>query len=162
MLFISSDHAGIELKANLINFLAIKEIEVEDLGCNSGDSVDYPDYANRLTEKVLEDGNNMGILICGTGIGMSMAANRKKGIRAALCFNSVMANFSRIHNNANVLCLGARIIGEEVAKNIVDIFINSGFEWGRHKRRIDKLDTDACSVDLSDLDELDIDIDFGN
>jgi len=138
-LFIASDHAGLELKKSLLDFLLVKNIQVEDLGPNSTESVDYPSYANLLSKKIVEEEGNKGILICGTGIGMSMAANKNKGIRAALCFNTVMSHFARAHNDANVLCMGARIIGDEVAKNIVDIFLNTDFQWGRHKKRIEML-----------------------
>jgi ribose 5-phosphate isomerase B len=139
-IYIASDHAGIELKKTLSDHLVLKDFDVEDLGPSSLESVDYPDFAMKLCTKVLEEENFVGILICGTGIGMSMTANRFNGIRAALCTNTTMARFSRIHNNSNVLCLGARIIGAEVAKDILDVYLSTGFEWGRHKKRIDKMD----------------------
>jgi ribose 5-phosphate isomerase B len=143
--YIASDHAAIDLKKTVFDSLVLKGMEVVDLGPTTTESVDYPDYAKYLCSKVLEEEENMGILICGTGIGMSMAANRIKGIRAALCTHSTMAKYSRLHNDANVLCLGARVLGDELAKDIVSMFLNTGFEWGRHKRRVDKIDEEGCS-----------------
>ena len=136
---IASDHAGFELKEQLAQELQQLGFETHDLGPASTESVDYPDYANALCEWVLKQPDGKGILICGSGIGMSMAANRHKGIRAALVHSGLEANLTRKHNNANVLCLGARIIGIEVAKDAVKQFVTTGFEGGRHVRRIEKL-----------------------
>ena len=136
---IASDHAGFELKEQLAQELQQLGFETHDLGPASTESVDYPDYANALCEWVLKQPDGKGILICGSGIGMSMAANRHKGIRAALVHSGLEANLTRKHNNANVLCLGARIIGIEVAKDAVKQFVPTGFEGGRHVRRIEKL-----------------------
>ena len=139
MIYIASDHGGFALKKVILNYLKKKKIRYEDLGTNSLESVDYPDIAQKLCKKVLES-KSKGILICGAGIGMGIAANRFKGIRAAVCTNEYMARMAIRHNNANVLCLGARVLGDEIAKEIVDAFLSSKFEAGRHKRRVLKLD----------------------
>jgi len=150
--YIASDHAAVDLKKVMFDLLVLKGIQVEDLGPSTTDRVDYPDYAKLLCSKVLEDEENQGILICGTGLGMSMTANRFKGIRAALCLNETMAKYSKLHNNANVLCLGARIIGDELAKGILNRFLNTDFEWGRHKQRVDKIDAEGCSFTPTDME----------
>lgn len=139
MLYIGSDHGGFQLKATLIEYLQSKDISIEDCGTYSCDSVDYPDNAEAVCEKVMENPENLGILICGTGVGISMAANKVTGIRAALCSNEVMARLTKQHNNANILCMGERIIGAELAKSITDAFLEASFEGGRHQRRIDKV-----------------------
>lgn len=161
-IFLASDHAGIDLKKFLCDILVIKNLEFEDLGPNSTESVDYPDYAKKLCAKVLENDQNKGILICGTGLGMSMSANRHRGIRAALCMNSTMAHYARVHNDSNVLCLGARIIGTELAKDILEIYLNTGFEWGRHKKRIEKMDGSLQMKEssINHIDELDLEDDI--
>jgi ribose 5-phosphate isomerase B len=140
-IFIGNDHAGKDLKDFLINFLKnnYQEIEVINLGTDSYESCDYPDYAKEVSLNVLREEDSIGILICGTGIGMSIAANKIKGIRAALCYNSTTAKLARQHNNANILCLGQRIIGFELAKDIVDTFIKTEFEGNRHLNRIIKI-----------------------
>ena len=135
---IASDHAGYALKTHLVQFLAQKGINVVDEGTNSTDSCDYPVLAHKLCAAV-EKEQGTGILICGTGIGISIAANRHAGIRAALCATELQARLSRQHNNANVLCLGARIIGVELAQAIVEAFLEGSFEGGRHQRRIDMI-----------------------
>jgi len=137
---ITSDHAGYDMKAMLIEYLESKGHEVIDFGPFSTDSVDYPDFAKKLTQSVVDGETQFGIGICGTGIGMNIACNKQKGIRAALCSDSLSASLTRQHNNANVLNLGARIIGEEIAKDIVDKFLDSEFEAGRHQNRIDKIE----------------------
>lgn len=139
-LYIGSDHAGFELKAALIKHAESKNIEIEDCGCYSKDSVDYPDYAQTVSRKVLEDSNAEGILICGSGIGMDMAANRFKGIRAALVYEPELAVLSRTHNNSNVLVLAARFTTEEKAIKILDTWLETSFEGGRHQGRVDKMD----------------------
>ena len=116
-----------------------KDIDCIDCGTDSEDSCDYPDFAQKACGLVQAQTVNFAILICGTGIGMSIAANKMMGIRAALCGDEFSAHYTRAHNNANVLTLGARVIGEGLAENIVDIFLNSSFEGGRHARRIDKI-----------------------
>lgn len=134
---IGCDHGGIDLKKNIIAVLRELGHEVEDQGSNSSDSVDYPNYAKLVTTLVKEGVCERGILICGTGIGMSMAANRIPGIRAALCHEMFSARMSREHNDANILCLGARVTGPGLAQEIVRIWMTSDFSGGRHQRRID-------------------------
>lgn len=138
--FIASDHAGFALKRVLLEQLRAKGLEVEDLGTYSEDSVDYPDFAHALASRVATHPEARGILICATGIGMSMAANRHHGVRAALCHDAYTAEMARRHNNANVLCLGGKVTGEAVAKQMVDIFLATPFEGGRHHRRVTKLE----------------------
>lgn len=136
---IGSDHAGYELKNKIVKYLQMKKIEVHDMGTFSKDSVDYPDFATQVCKSIKRDANDLGILICYTGIGMSMAANKYNGIRAALVTTVENAVLTREHNNANVLCMGAKDVTEEVAKEIVDAFITSKFTEGRHLRRVEKL-----------------------
>lgn len=140
--YIGSDHAGFHLKEIIKTFLQQNmEAEVVDLGTFSEESVDYPDYAREVCEKIIENGGSFGILICGTGIGMCMAANKHKGIRAVDAINEHMAEMSRKHNDANVLCLGGRMIEPELAKQIAKTFLMTQFENDdRHKRRISKLE----------------------
>ncbi len=133
--YIASDHAGYKLKTKLIKIFP----EITDLGTNSDESVDYPDFAHKLTREVLKNNGNVGILICGTGVGMSIAANRKKGIRAGLVNNAKIARLIRKHNDANVLVLPGRFININEAKNSVQAFLSSKFESGRHKKRINKI-----------------------
>lgn len=140
MIYIASDHVGVVLKSFIVNTLSERGFIVSDLGSNSMERVDYTDYAKIICEKILKDETSQGILICGTGIGMSIMANRHKKIRAALCTNEYMAEMTRKHNNANVLCLGARVIGEEFAISIVLKFLTTTFEGGRHIKRIQALD----------------------
>ncbi len=136
---IGNDHAGTDLKRRIIAKFK-DNFEFIDCGTDGEDSVDYPDYSKKVCNAILENTAELGILICGTGIGMSIAANRNKGIRAGLCFNSLMAKLTRQHNNANILCLGARIIGLDLAFDCVKSFLDTPFEGGRHLRRIEKLD----------------------
>lgn len=136
---IASDHGGYELKKQLVPYLEKRGLTVCDMGCDSNDSVDYPDYAFPLAEAVARGEHDFGILICGTGIGVSMCANRVPGIRCALCSEPVSAKLTRQHNNANVLAMGARMIGFEMACAIVDAFLATEFEGGRHSRRVDKV-----------------------
>lgn len=136
---IACDHGGFELKEKVITFLNECGFKTYDLGTNSAESVDYPDFAKKLTENVSSGTSDFGILICGTGIGMEISANKARGIRAANCTNSTMAKLTRAHNNANVLCLGARIVGLELAKDIISAFLSTDFEGGRHERRISKI-----------------------
>lgn len=138
-LAIASDHGGFALKEYLkSNFKAVP-VEWIDLGANSEDSVDYPDYGKKLGETIASGGAELGIAICGTGIGISIALNRNPKIRAGLCTDATMARLTRAHNDANVLCLGARIVGTELAMDIVTAFLTSKFEGERHQRRVDKL-----------------------
>ena len=138
-IFIASDHAGYELKKKIIEKFS-KKLNLEDLGTNnSNKSVNYPDYAHKLCIKVKKNKFNIGILVCGSGIGMSMAANRHKKIRAALCYSIKHAKLSRLHNNANVITLGSRLTNKKLALNIVNIFLRTNFEGGRHKKRVSKI-----------------------
>ena len=135
---IGADHGGFELKQRLVAKLSDMGHEVIDLGTDSTASVDYPDFSDQVCGKVLDGKAQFGILVCGTGIGMSMAANKYRGIRAALCDNEYSARMSREHNNANVLCLGDRVLGKGLAENIVEAWLSVSFEGGRHQRRVDK------------------------
>jgi len=137
---IGSDHAGLELKNAVMRSLREANFTITEFGARSRESCDYPLVAGELCREVLATGNP-GILICGTGLGMSMAANRLPGIRAALCTNEYLARMTRAHNNANVLCLGARVLGEALAESIVSVFLNTPFEGNRHQRRIDQIET---------------------
>lgn len=139
--FIGSDHAGLALKAMLVAHLSAAGHNVADLGPAEARSVDYPDFAKAVCAKVLATPDSAGILVCGTGIGMSMAANRMPGIRAALCVNEYLARMTRLHNDANVLCLGERVLGQGLAASIADVFIDTAFEGGRHQRRVDMIET---------------------
>ena len=141
-IFIASDHAGFELKQYLIEKFQGK---LQDLGTYSAESCDYPIYAHKLTEEVLHTPDSIGILICGSGVGMSIAANREKGIRAALCSNEEIAELSRKHNDANVLVLGARFISRQCAVNCVNKFLQTQFEGGRHLRRVELIDGDLLN-----------------
>ena len=134
-IYIASDHAGYELKSKLCNFFKT----FIDLGTNSNERVDYPDFAYKLTYEVSHNNDSLGVLICGTGVGMSIAANRKKGIRAGLVNNTKTARLIRKHNDANVLVLPGRFINTNEAKKSVQTFLNTKFESGRHKKRINKL-----------------------
>ena len=138
--YVATDHAGIDLKDITVEMLRSKGHEVEDLGPFSKDRVDYPDYAVKVCEAVLADDTAHGILICGSGIGMSMSANRFHGIRAALCHDAYTATMARAHNNANVLCFGERIVGVGVAESILDSWIAGSFEGGRHAGRVEKIE----------------------
>jgi len=136
---LAGDHGGHELKVMLKNFLLKKGYEVLDLGSNGPESVDYPDYANALAAAIKEDKASRGVLVCGSGIGVSIAANRHAHIRAALVHDRLTAELCRQHNNANVLVMGGRVIGPDVAKDCLDAFLNTKFDGGRHQRRIDKM-----------------------
>lgn len=136
---LASDHAGLPLKRDLAQHLRAAGFAVEDLGTHEETSCDYPDYANALCAWVLAAPARRGILVCGSGIGMSMAANRHAGIRAALVENGLSAELSRRHNDANVLCLGARIVGADLAKECAARFLATAFEGGRHAGRVEKL-----------------------
>ena len=138
---IGCDHGGFELKCAVIEHLTKKGIEVKDFGCNSTSSVDYPDYAYPVAKAVASGECEKGILICGTGIGMSIAANKQRGIRAAVLSDEFSAEMTRRHNNSNVLCLGGRVIDGEKAIKLARIFVGTEFEGGRHQRRVDMLET---------------------
>lgn len=136
---LGSDHGGLSLKKDIIAYLEKKNIEVKDFGTLTGESCDYPDYALKVAEEVAEKKYDFGILVCGTGIGISIAANKVPGIRAALCSDTFSAHATREHNNANILALGERVVGKGLALDIVETFINSKFEGSRHQKRIDKI-----------------------
>ncbi|MFW2331235.1 MAG: ribose 5-phosphate isomerase B [Nitrospinota bacterium] len=136
---IASDHAGFELKSSLILELTNGGYIVEDVGCNSAESVDYPDYAYQLTDLINSDNNLLGILICATGIGMSVAANKVKGIRAALVTDKYMATMAKLHNDANILVIPAKIVDANLAIEMVLAWATTEFEGGRHERRINKI-----------------------
>ncbi len=134
-----SDHAGLALRAEAVKAAKAAGIEVEDLGPFSAESVDYPDYARKVAEAVASGRARLGILVCGTGIGMSIAANKVKGVRAALCTTEYQARMARAHNDANVLCIGERVVGLGVGTAIVRAFLETPFEGGRHARRVEKM-----------------------
>lgn len=140
-LMIASDHGGTEQKASLIAHLEGRGVTVIDAGCQEGDAVDYPEYGAKVASAVASGEVEAGIIICGTGIGISIAANRFKGVRAALCHNANYASLSREHNNANILALSGRFTSEEEAIAITDTWLDTEFEGGRHQRRIDMIDT---------------------
>ena len=138
-IFISSDHAGFNLKEQIKKKFT-KKYEFQDLGTNNSKvSVNYPDYAHKLCKKVSKSSSNMGILVCGSGIGMSMAANRHKKIRAAVCYSLKNTKLSRLHNNANIITLGSRLTKKNTAFKCIEAFMNTKFEGGRHKKRVRKI-----------------------
>lgn len=138
MIAIGCDHGGYELKCAVMSYLINKKIEYVDCGCD-GERCDYPDIAEAVCKKVTSGECDRAILICGTGIGMSMSANKIKGIRAAVCSDYYSAKYTRLHNNANVLCLGGRVIGQGLALELVEVFLDTEFEGGRHVERIEKM-----------------------
>ncbi len=135
-----ADHAGLPLKQTLIEKLQERGIACEDQGTDSDQSTDYPKFAAKACQRLLVTGS-LGVLICGTGLGMSMTANRFRHVRAALCSNEYMARMARAHNNANLLCLGSRVLGQDLALSILEAFLSTAFEGGRHQRRVDMIDT---------------------
>lgn len=139
MIAIGSDHGGFELKGHIIDHLTERGVQVKDFGVYNEQSVDYPDCALPVCSAVLEGDYEYGILICGTGIGISMAANKVNGIRAALCSDVFSAKMAKEHNNANIICLGGRVTGRELANMIVDTFMDAKFLGGRHEQRIKKI-----------------------
>ena len=138
-LVIGSDHGGYNLKEKVKKILSAAQHEVEDVGTFNEDSCDYPDYAEKVAQTVASGRADRGILICGTGIGMSISANKVKGIRAALCTDTYMARMSRAHNDANILVLGGRVLGPGLAEDIVNIWLTTAFEGGRHAQRVKKM-----------------------
>ena len=136
---VASDHAGFKLKEEIKKFLIKKRKKVLDLGTKNTNSVDYPDYAHLLSKKMKKDKNQFGILICGSGTGMSMAANKHKNIRAALCYDTRSTKLSRLHNNANVMTIGSRLIKKNDALKCVSTFLKTDFDGGRHSRRVKKI-----------------------
>lgn len=138
--YIAADHGGWELKNQIKAYLEKNGVQVTDLGTHAATSVDYPDFAHQLAEKVAADASARGILVCGTGIGMSISANRHAGVRAAVVTTPFMAQMAKQHNNANVLCLGARVIDTQLAMQLVQTWLTSQFEGGRHQPRLDKIE----------------------
>jgi len=149
---IGNDHAAIELKQDMIEYLSGKnDISVADFGACKAEGIDYPDYAKTVCAKVASGEYDMGILLCGTGVGMSMAANKMRGIRAVVCSDPYSAKLSREHNNANVLCIGQRVVGSGLARVIVDAFLGASFEGGRHGGRVEKI----MKIEESAFDQID-------
>ena len=137
-IYIASDHAGFRLKSNILSKFAKKK-KIIDLGPNSSISVDYPDYAKKLSKKIASDKGSLGILICGSGMGMAITANKIKNVRAALCYSNKNTKLSRLHNNANIITLGERLISKNLAFKCINAFLNTKFEGGRHLKRIKKI-----------------------
>ena len=137
-IFIASDHAGFKLKNNVISKFS-KKIKIVDLGPKNVESVDYPDFAKKLSKKVAANKKNFGILICGSGMGMAISANKTKNIRAALCYSVKNTKLSRLHNNANIITLGARLIKKDIAFKCIQAFLTTNFEGGRHIKRVKKI-----------------------
>jgi ribose 5-phosphate isomerase B len=138
-IFISSDHAGYNLKENIKAFLKKKKYNFLDLGPKNNNRVDYPEYAHAVAKKVKKNNNYRGILVCGSGIGMNITANKHKNIRAAQCYNRKSAKLSRLHNDANIITLGSRLLSKKNALNYISIFLKTKFEGGRHQKRIKKI-----------------------
>ena len=136
---LASDHAGFNLKERIKKFLIKKKIKVVDLGPKNNNSVDYPDYAKKVAKNVSSKKSNVGILVCGSGTGMAMSANKVKKIRAAVCYNKASTRLSRQHNNANIMALGARLTKRSEAQKLVNLFLKTKFEGGRHLRRVNKV-----------------------
>ncbi len=139
---IASDHGGFDLKEKILTYLKAQNISVDDLGTHSTDSVDYPDYAHKMAHYILNKKADLGILICGTGVGISIAANRHKGIRAALIYNNFVAEMAKKHNNANILVFGGRTMPFEDVISYINTFLNTSFEGGRHQTRLNKIETE--------------------
>lgn len=140
LIAVGSDHAGLNLKRAVVKALGERGHEVLDLGTDSAESVDYPDFAHAVAAKVVSGDAPLGVLICGSGIGMSLSANRHAGVRAVVCSDTFSARMARMHNDANVLCMGERVVGEGLALDILDAFLGASFEGGRHARRVGKIE----------------------
>ena len=139
MIVIGSDHGGFALKEEMKKHLEARGIAFEDVGCYDTNSVDYPDIAKAAFEKIISGQCEKGLLFCGTGVGISIAANKVKGIRACCCSDCFSAKYTRLHNDANVLCMGGRVVSAGLAEMMVDLFLDTEFEGGRHQRRVDKI-----------------------
>jgi ribose 5-phosphate isomerase B len=139
MIAVGSDHGGLELKDAILAALAARGLDVDDYGTDNGDSVDYPDFAEKVAAAVSRGDVELGILVCGTGIGMSIVANKFPGVRAALATDEFMAQMAKEHNNANVLVLGGRVLAKDLAVKMVNLWLDSTYEAGRHQRRLDKI-----------------------
>ncbi len=146
--YIATDHAGYAVKAYVKEFVSSLGHEIIDLGPDSADRVDYPDFAKKCADAVIEDKGSFGILICGTGIGISISANKVPGIRAALCHDHYTAKLTRQHNDANILCFGERVVGKGVIEDMISAFCETEFEGGRHAGRVDKIEGCAFGADL--------------
>ncbi|MGV3630501.1 MAG: ribose 5-phosphate isomerase B [Bacteroidota bacterium] len=136
---IGCDHAGFELKTKIIDYLTAQGYKIDDKGCYSTDSIDYPDFAHPVAEEVENHPGTLGILLCGSGNGINMTANKHQGIRAALCWTPEIARLAREHNNANILTLPARFLEDQTALDIVEVFLSTAFEGGRHQKRVEKI-----------------------
>lgn len=143
-IFIGTDHAGFNIKNEVIKMLENLDCKVVDLGCKSNDRVDYPDFGHKVAKAVLENKGSFGVVICGTGIGISVSANKHKGIRAALCHNAYTASMARAHNNANILAFGERVVGIGVIESMLEAFLKTPFEGGRHENRVKKIEEIWC------------------
>jgi ribose 5-phosphate isomerase B len=139
MIAVGSDHGGLELKEAIKASLSVRGLDVDDYGTDNGDSVDYPDFAEKVAAAVSRGDIELGILVCGTGIGMSIVANKFPGVRAALATDEFMAQMAKEHNNANVLVLGGRVLAKDLAVKMVNVWLDSSYEAGRHQRRLDKI-----------------------
>ena len=139
MIGIGNDHAAIDLKLAICEHLKEKGIEFKDYGIQHGEKIDYPDMAEKVCRDVVSGKLEKAILLCGTGVGISISANKIKGIRACCCSDAFSAKYTRLHNDANVLCMGGRVVGPGLAVELVDVFLETGFEGGRHQRRVDKI-----------------------
>jgi len=146
--YIATDHAGFALKDYVKEFVTSLGHEIIDLGPDSDDRVDYPDFAKKCADAVIADKGSFGILICGTGIGISIAANKVPGIRAALCHDHYTAKLTRQHNDANILCFGERVVGKGVIEDMIEAFANTEFEGGRHAGRVEKIEGCSYGADL--------------
>ncbi len=146
--YIATDHAGYAIKEFVKNFITSLGHEIIDLGPDSANRVDYPDFAKKCAHAVLSNEGSFGILICGTGIGISISANKVHGIRAALCHDTYTAKLTRQHNDANILCFGERVVGKGVIEDMLEVFANTEFEGGRHAERVGKIETCAFGADL--------------
>lgn len=146
--YIATDHAGFALKEFTKAYVRSLGHEIIDLGPDSDDRVDYPDFAKKCANAVIDDEGSFGILICGTGIGISIAANKVPGIRAALCHDAYTASATRAHNDANILCFGERVVGKGVVESMIDAFCNTSFEGGRHTGRVEKIEGCSLGADL--------------
>ncbi|MDY7229930.1 ribose 5-phosphate isomerase B [Hyalangium rubrum] len=138
-IILASDHAGLELRQELVSALRERGVDFDDVGPTSRDSVDYPDFATKVARAVAKGEYTLGVLVCGTGIGMSIVANKHRGVRAALCTTEFEARMARAHNDANVLCVGQRVVGAGVGRSILEAFLATPFEGGRHEKRVQKI-----------------------
>lgn len=151
MIFIGSDHGGLEMKEELVKVLASRHQPVKDCGTTNGESVDYPDFAEKVAGAVSRGEAELGILVCGTGIGMSIVANKFPGVRAALATDEFMAQMAKEHNNANILVLGGRVLSVELATKMVNVWLDTAYEGGRHQLRLDKISQVEAAVRSGEL-----------